>query len=91
MDVDTVVTEKQWYALRDLKRSNAVLPAFKQLAQLGVEVFTPTQWRLVTRNGKKMRREIAVMPDLLFAYDCRKALDPIIAKIQTLQYRYKKG
>lgn len=91
MDVDTVVAEKQWYALRDLKRSNAVLPAFKQLAQLGVEVFTPTQWRLVTRNGKKMRREIAVMPNLLFAYDCRKALDPIIAKIQTLQYRYKKG
>ena len=85
------VQEKQWFALRDLKRSNAVLPAFKQLSQLGIEVFTPTQWRIVTRHGRKERREIAVMHDLLFAYDTRKNLDPIIARISTLQYRYKKG
>ena len=71
MEFEFVEEEKQWYALRDLKRSNAILPAFKQLSQLGIEVFTPTQWRLVTRNGKKVRREVAVMADLLFAYDTR--------------------
>ena len=88
---DVQSEQKQWYALRDLKRSNAILPAYKQLSQLGIEVFTPTQWRLVTRNGKKVRREVAVMHDLLFAYDTRENLNPIIAKISTLQYRYKKG
>ena len=85
---DTILnTTKCWYALRDLKRSNAIQPAFKLLTELGIEVFTPTQWRLVVRNGKKVRREM----DLLFAYDTRKNLDPIIAMTDTLQYRYKKG
>lgn len=84
-------TTKCWYALRDLKRSNAIQPAFKLLTELGIEVFTPTQWRLVVRNGKKVRREVAVMHDLLFAYDTRQNLDPIIAKTETLQYRYKRG
>lgn len=89
---DTILnTTKCWYALRDLKRSNAIQPAFKLLTELGIEVFTPTQWRLVVRNGKKVRREVAVMHDLLFAYDTRKNLDPIIAKTETLQYRYKRG
>ena len=70
---DTILnTTKCWYALRDLKRSNAIQPAFKLLTELGIEVFTPTQWRLVVRNGKKVRREVAVMHDLLFAYDTRK-------------------
>lgn len=84
-------TEKRWYALRDLKRSNAIYPAYKQLSELGIEVFTPTKWRMTKRNGRQFGREVAVMPDLLFAYDTRKTLDPIIAKISTLQYRFKKG
>ena len=91
MPKELVTTDKCWYALRDLKRSNALLPAFMQLRLMGVEVFTPTRWRMVVRGGKRERREVAVMHDLLFAYDTREALDPIIAKISTLQYRYKKG
>ena len=91
MSGEVVEQEKRWYALRDLKRSNAILPAYKQLAEMGIEVFTPIQWRLVTRFGKRIRREVAVMPDLLFAHDARENLDPIIAEIPTLQYRYKKG
>lgn len=88
---DKIETKKQWYALRDLKRSNALLPAFVQLRQMGVEVFTPTKWCLVVRGGRKVRREVAVVHDLLFAYEYRDVLDPIIAKIPTLQYRYKRG
>lgn len=82
---------KQWYALRDLKRYNATLPAFLQLRQMGIEVFAPTQWRLINIRGKKIRREVAVIHDLLFVHEDRCVLDPIIAKIPTLQYRYKKG
>ena len=91
MNSAIIDTEKHWYALRDLKRSNALYPAYKQLRELGVEVFTPVRWRLVLKNGKQIRREVAVMPDLLFAYDTRTTLDPIIAQTSTLQYRYKKG
>lgn len=84
-------TEKQWYALRDLKRRNAVLPAYKQLIQAGIEVFTPMEWRMTTRYGKQIRQEVPVMQDLIFAHDSRQVLDPIVAKTPTLQYRYKKG
>ncbi len=91
MSDENPVVEKHWYALRDLKRSNALLPAYKQLSQLGIEIFTPMRWRMSIKGGKKIRQEIPVIQDLLFAYDTRQALDPIIAKTSTLQYRYKKG
>lgn len=35
-----------WYVMRDLKRPNAKLPAYKQLSDEHLEVFTPMQWRL---------------------------------------------
>ena len=34
-----------WYVMRDLKRPNAKLPAYKQLSDEHLEVFTPMQWR----------------------------------------------
>ena len=89
MSTEIIDTEKCWYALRDLKRSNAVYPAYKQLRELGIEVFTPMKWRITKKNGKQIGREVPVMPDLLFAHDTRKNLDPIVAKTSTLQYRYK--
>lgn len=91
LDNATMDDEKHWYALRDLKRTNAALPAYKQLRETGIEIYTPMQWRLTTINGKKIRREVPVMQDLVFAYDSRQRLDPIVAKTSTLQYRYRKG
>ncbi len=91
MSIKITDTEKHWYALRDLKRSNALYPAYKQLGELGIEVFTPMKWRMTKRNGKQFGREVPAMPDLLFAYDTRKTLDPIVAQTPTLQYRFKKG
>ena len=41
MSENSIDIEKHWYAMRDLKRSNALLPAYKQLSQAGMEVFTP--------------------------------------------------
>ena len=46
---------KQWFVMRDLKRSNAKLPAYKQLAALGMEIFTPMCWRLSVRQGRERR------------------------------------
>lgn len=91
MNAEIKDIEKYWYALRDLKRSNAIYPAYKQLRELGIEVFTPMKWRMTKRNGRQFGREVPVMPDLLFAHDTRKILDPIVAQTPTLQYRFKKG
>lgn len=38
--------QMHWYVMRDLKRPNAKLPAYKQLSDEHLEVFTPMQWRL---------------------------------------------
>lgn len=82
---------KCWFVMRDLKRSNAKLPAYKQLELLGMEVFTPLKWRLTTKNGKRVRELVPCIQDLLFVYDTRIHLDDIVSKIGTLQYRFQKG
>lgn len=84
-------TNKQWYVMRDLKRSNALLPAYKQLEGMNVEVFTPMTWSLKVRNGKQVRVYKPYIQDLLFVHDTRATIDPIVQKTPTLQYRYRKG
>lgn len=84
-------TEKQWFAMRDLKRANAILPAYKQLAEAGVEVFTPMTTHFSTKNGNRIRVEVPVMRDLVFVNESRQNLDPIVRKTPTLQYRFKRG
>lgn len=83
--------ERCWFAMRDLKRANAILPAYKQLMEVGMEVFTPMATRFVVRDGKRIRVEVPVMRDLLFVNESRQNLDPIVAKTPTLQYRFKRG
>ena len=65
MSENSIDIEKHWYAMRDLKRSNALLPAYKQLSQAGMEVFTPMVSRVFSRNGKRIRKEVPFMQDLL--------------------------
>lgn len=55
-----------------------------------IEVFTPMQWRLSLKNGKRIREEVPFMQDLLFVHDTREVLDQFVRKIPTLQYRYLK-
>lgn len=74
--------------MRDLKRANAKCPAYVMLADMNVEVFTPLQWRVVEWGGKRERRLLPYMPDLLFAHTTRRVLDPIVARTDTLQYRW---
>lgn len=80
-----------WYVMRDLKRPNAKLPAYKQLSDEHLEVFTPMQWRLKLKNGKRIREEVPFMQDLLFVHDTQEVLDQFVHKIPTLQYRYQEG
>lgn len=83
--------DKQWFVMRDLKRPNALLPAYKQLAAARMEVFTPMKWLLKTKNGRSVRMEVPFLSDLLFVYGTRSELDPIVDKMPTLQYRFQKG
>ena len=82
---------KKWFVLRDLKRSNANMPAYKQLDALNIEIFTPMTERIVLRKGRKVKEKVPFIQDLLFAYSSKETLDPIIEKISTLQYRFVKG
>ena len=56
----------QWFAMRDLKRRHAKLPAYKLFENLKVRYFTPMVHRLVVVNGKRVDQEVPFMQDLLF-------------------------
>ena len=71
--------------MRDLKRPNAKLPAYKFLEEKGLEVFTPLERRL---NTKRQWVGKPLVHGLLFVHDTREVLDPIVEKTPTLQYRY---
>lgn len=81
----------QWFVMRDLKRRNAKQPAYKLLDGLVAKVFTPMVWKLAVRNGKRIREKVPFMQDLLFVHDTRQAVDPIVEKYDTVQYRYIRG
>lgn len=46
-------TGEQWFVMRDLKRANAKLPAYKQLEEAGFRVFTPMTTKIMEKGGKK--------------------------------------
>lgn len=77
--------------MRDLKRPNSLLPAYKELGEKGIEIFTPMQWHVTLCQGKRMRQQRPFIPDLLFAHASRAMLDPLVEAIPTLQYRYLRG
>ena len=65
---------RKWYVMRDLKRANSKLPAYKFLREIGIDFFTPMKSRLVTRNSKRLREEVPCMSSLLFVHDCRTTI-----------------
>lgn len=79
---------KQWFVMRDLTRSNAKLPAYRMLQAEKIKYFTPMTWKLFTRNGRQHREKMPCLHDLIFVYDTRKNIDPLVEKFPTFQYRY---
>lgn len=82
---------KRWFVMRDLKRRNSSSLAVHELANAGFEVFTPLTQMIMTIGGRRQRREVPVIQDLLFIHETREALDPLVARCRTLQYRYVSG
>lgn len=83
--------ELRWYAMRDLSRRHSKGPAYKTLAAMGMEIFTPMTRRVVVEGGRRTSREEPFMSDLLFVHDRRPQLDEVVEKIENLQYRYACG
>lgn len=80
--------QMQWFVMRDLKRANARQPAYKLFEGMEMRVFTPMTWRLGMEKGKRVRKEVPFIPDLLFVYESRTNLDSVVAQVSTLQYRW---
>ena len=83
--------EKQWFVMRDLKRSNAKNPAYKQLSELGFTVFTPMTVRVTNKGSRRISIKVPYIQDLLFVQSSKRNLDQIVAQTNTLQYRFLKG
>ena len=81
----------QWFVLRDLKRSNAKMPAYKLLRELNFEVFTPMTWKLVNVRGKQTPQEVPIIPSLLFVNTSKTLLDEVVDRTSTLQYCFVRG
>ena len=89
-----MTTDDCWYVLRDLARPNAKNPAYKQLQampELAECVFIPMKQRVFMEFGKRVVRFIPFMPDLVFVHKSKEELDPIVRKMELLQYRYVRG
>ena len=84
-------TEVCWYAMRDLSRRHAKYTAYTWLTAMGFEVFTPMIRKLVVEKGLRKSKEEPFMQDLLFVHDTRERLNPMVRKIENLQYRYIHG
>ena len=84
-------SEKHWFVMRDLKRRNSNTLAIHELANAGLEVFTPMTQMIMTIGGRRQKREVPVIQDLLFVHETKETLDPFVARYLTLQYRYAPG
>ena len=83
--------EKKWFVMRDLKRRNSNSLAVHTLAQAGLEVFTPMTQMLMTIGGRRQKRDVPVIQDLLFVHETKETLDTFVSACATLQYRYQRG
>lgn len=77
--------------MRDLKRRNAKVLACHELAKAGLEVFTPMTEMIINVAGRKQRREVPVIQDLLFVRAVKETLDPWVRRMPNLQYRFSRG
>lgn len=77
--------------MRDLTRSNAKLPAYQMLDDLGIKNYTPKVQKIIVRKGKRECKKVPFIHDLLFVHDSRRIIDPIVENVHTFQYRFLKG
>lgn len=77
--------------MRDLKRRNSNVLAIHDLGNEGMEVFTPMTQMVLTIGGRRQRRDVPVIQDLLFVHETKANLDPFVERYPRLQYRFMLG
>lgn len=82
---------QRWYAMRDLKRSNAKMRAYEMLQGKVMRVYTPMIKKDIVIKGKHNLIDVPYIPDLLFVYDYKSAIDPIVDSVPTFQYRFARN
>lgn len=80
----------KWFVMRDLTRPIAKLPAYLMLKDMGIEFYTPIVSKVVTRGGKRVRKQMPFIHDLIFVHGSRSIIDPIVRSVPTFQYRFMK-
>lgn len=83
--------EKRWFVMRDLKRRNSNVLAIHRLQKAGLEYFTPMTRMIMTIGGRRQKREVPLIQDLLFVHEPKATLDEFVGANPTLQYRYMRG
>ena len=58
----------KWFVMRDLTRPIAKLPAYLMLKDMGIEFYTPMVSKVVTRGGKRVRKQMPFIHDLIFVH-----------------------
>ena len=71
-------SDKQWFVMRDLTRPIAKRPAYVMLEEMGIEYYTPMVSKVVIRGGKRVRKRVPFLHDLIFVHATRSVLDPIV-------------
>ena len=84
-------SDKQWFVMRDLTRPIAKRPAYVMLEEMGIEYYTPMISKVVVRGGKRVRKQVPFLHDLIFVHDTRSVLDPIVESVPTFQYRFSQS
>ena len=73
------------------KRSNARHPAYRQLAEMGLRVFTPMHEVVTLVRGQRVRKDVPFLRDLLFVRERYSELRTVVERDPTLQFRYVRG
>lgn len=83
LDKDTI---PMWYAMSAPYRKE--LEAQRLLESKGIRNYLPMHYRIfTTKSGKKVRKLVPVVSNLLFAYSTREILQEVKLGVPFLQYR----
>lgn len=76
----------QWYAMSAPYRRE--MAAKRLLDEKGIENFLPMSYRIFTNSsGKKVRKQVPIVSNLLFAHTSRRCLQEVKYGVPYLQYR----
>ncbi len=80
-----------WLVLCDRSPVIAKQRAYQKLSDEGFEVFVPLHQKILNENGRRIRKKVPVIPDLLFVHSTKGILNPIVKKTSSLRFRFAKG